>query len=103
MVAGKQRRLSHPLLSAPRPDAPHDRPPEFPAANPCWGDSRMSVRPREAGSAFIVQIVLVGVLLPMAFFFLLQAEKSGGVLNLAAGVLGLLTASAAGWSIWKQP
>ena len=63
----------------------------------------MSTRPREAGSAFIVQIVIVGVLLPTAFFFLLEAQRSGGAFNIAAGVTGLLAAAAASWSIWRQP
>jgi hypothetical protein len=41
-------------------------------------DERPIPIPRAADSTFLVQILLIGVILPLAFFFLLQAEHDLG-------------------------
>lgn len=58
---------------------------------------------RDPGRTFWLQLLVVGLLLPVGFFFVLQADGAGHwAYGLAGGVV-LATAMAAGWSLWRTP
>jgi hypothetical protein len=59
--------------------------------------------PRDIKNALAVQVFLVGVLMPTAFYFLLQGDRPGGLPYLVTGLILLGAALAVGWSIWKTP
>lgn len=57
----------------------------------------------DARAVYLVQILLLGVMLPIAFYFLLQVGHGGGLRELVAGMIVLAASLAACWSIWKHP